>query len=80
MLLRTVRDSALGNGGTRDGGEEAWMEKPSTDEAGNKGLGVEAAHGWQDSNDLFKAGGVEAGTGTSVGVGVGAGKEAVDKL
>ena len=58
------------------------MEKPSMDEAGSKGLEVEAAPGSQDSNDLIKIGGVEAGTGTSVGVGVGAGagKDAVNKL
>ena len=71
-LLRRVRDSALGNG-TRDGGE-AGMENPTVDETGSKGLGVEAAPASQDSNDLIKTGGVEAGTGTSVG----AGMDAVD--
>ena len=28
VLLRKVRDSASGSGGMRDGGGEAWMEKP----------------------------------------------------
>ncbi|KAH9995065.1 hypothetical protein BJV77DRAFT_992319 [Russula vinacea] len=36
-----------------------------TDEAGSKGLEVGAAPASQDSNDLIKTGGVEAGTGTS---------------
>ena len=79
VLLRKVRDSASGSGGTRDGGGEAGTEKPTMDEAGSKGL-VEAVPASQDSNDLIKTGGVDSGTGTSVGVGVGAGKDAVDKI
>ena len=54
-LLRRARDSALGNGGTRDGGGKAWMEKPTTDEAGSRGLEVEAAPESQDSNDSIRA-------------------------
>jgi hypothetical protein len=49
VLLRRARNSALGKGGTRDGGGEAGMEKPTTDEAGSKGLEVEAAPASQDS-------------------------------
>ena len=40
---------------TRDGGGEAWMEKPTTDEAGSRGLEVEAAPESQDSNDSIRA-------------------------
>ena len=79
-LPRRVADSALENGGTRDGGGEAGTEKPTMDEAGGKGSEVEAAPAWQDSNELIKTGGVDAGTGISVGVGAGAGKDAVDKI
>jgi hypothetical protein len=74
-LLRRARDSALGNGGTRDGGGEAWMEKPTVDEAGSKGLEVEAVSVSQDSKDLLRIGGVDAGTGASA-----AGNDAVDKI
>ena len=80
VLLRTVRDSALGNGGTHDGGGEAGTEKPTMDEAGGKGSEVEAAPVSQDSDVLIKTGGVGAGTGTSVVVGAGAGKDAVDEI
>ena len=79
-LPRRVADSALGNGGTRDGGGEAGMEKPTMDEAGGKGSKVEAAPASQDSNELIKTGGVDAGTGTSVRVGASVGKDAVDKI
>jgi hypothetical protein len=75
VLLRTVRDSALGNGGTRGGGGDERTEKPTIDEAGSKGLEVEAISVSQDSNDLFRIGGVDAGTGASV-----AGNDAVDKF
>ena len=78
-LPRRVADSALGNGETRDGGE-AGTEKPTMDEAGGKGSEVEAAPAWQDSNELIKTGGVDAGTGTSVRVGASVGKDAVDKI
>jgi hypothetical protein len=37
VLLKRARDPALGEG-TRDGGGEAGLEKPTTDEAGSKGI------------------------------------------
>jgi hypothetical protein len=63
--------SVLGKGGKRDGGGEEGTEKPTTDEAGSKVLGVEAEPGSQDASDLFRTGGVDAGTGASVSVGAG---------
>jgi len=44
------------------------MEEPTTDEVGGKGFEVAAAPAPQDANDLFRAGGVDAGTGASVSV------------
>jgi hypothetical protein len=79
VLLRRASDSALGNGETQDGGGEV-MEKPTMGETGSKGLKVEAVPASQDSSDLIRTGGVDAGTGTSVGAGVGAGNDAVDKI
>jgi hypothetical protein len=61
-------NSALAEDVTRDGGGEAGMEKPTTDDAGNKGL-EEAAPASIDANDSPRTGGVDAGTGSSVGVG-----------
>ena len=78
VVLRKARDSALGSGGTRDGGGDAGMEKPTMDEAGRKKLEVEDVSASQGSNDLFRIAGVNAGTGASVGVG--AGNDAVDKF
>jgi hypothetical protein len=66
VLLRRARNSALGNGGTLDGGGEAGMEM---DEARSKGLEVEAASASQDFNDSFKTGGVE-----------GVGMDPIDKM
>ena len=54
------------------------MERPTTDEAGGKGLEVEVASASQDANDLFRTGSVDAGTGISVDVG--AGVDAVDEI
>jgi hypothetical protein len=71
VLLRRVRKYVSGKGGTRDGGGEAGMERRTTDGAGSKGLEVEVASASQDVNDVFRIGGVDAGTGAGVGVGVG---------
>jgi len=54
------------------------MEKPTTDEAGIKGLEVVVAPASQDANDLSRTGGVDAGTDTSGGVG--AAVDTVDKF
>ena len=43
MPSRGASNSAFGKGETRDGGEEAGKEGPTTDEAGGKGLESEAA-------------------------------------
>ena len=66
VLLRKPRESELGkgvtgdsgirddgklDGGTWDGGGEAGMEKPMTDDAESKGLGAEAAPVSQDANE-----------------------------
>ena len=42
MIPRQVRDSASGNGGTRDSKGEVGMEKPTVDK-GSKGLDADAA-------------------------------------
>ena len=78
MLLTKVRKSASGTGETRDGGREAGTERRTMDEEESKGLEVEmeATSASQDVNDVFRIGGVDAGTGASVGVG--AGMDAVD--
>ena len=52
------------------------MEKPMTEEAESKGSEAEAAPVSQDANDLFRTGGVDAGTGVVVGAGV----DALDKM
>jgi hypothetical protein len=70
VLLRRARNSAPGKGGRRDGEGEAGMERSTTDEAGGKGLEAEGAPASRDANDLFKTGGVDAGTGASAGTGV----------
>ena len=44
------------------------MEKLATDEAGSKGLEVEAAPASQDVNGLFRMSVSDAGTGANVGV------------
>jgi hypothetical protein len=49
-----------------------------TDEAGGKGLEVEAAPASQDANDELRTGGVDASAGASVGVGVGV--DAIDNI
>ena len=67
MLLRWERDSALGKGGTQDGGE-AWMEEPTTDEVVSKELEAEAVPASQDAKDMLRTGGA------------GRGVDAVDKI
>lgn len=76
MLLKMERGSALGKSGSPNDGEEAGMEKPTSDEAGRgrRRLEAKAVSASEDADDLF---GVVAGTGTSVDVG--AGVDAVDK-
>ena len=63
-------EGILGKGERRIGGGEAGMEKLRTDEAGSKGLGVEAAApASQDFNGLLIMGVSDTGTAASVGVG-----------
>jgi hypothetical protein len=69
--LRKARNSALCDGGTREGGGEEGMEGITTDEVGSKGLGVRAEPGSEEANDLSRVGGVDACTSASTGVGSG---------
>ena len=78
MPSKRARNSAFGKGGTQDGGGEAGTEKPTTDEAGSKGLEVEAASASEDVDDLFRTGGIDSGIGA--GAGVGAGVDVVDRM
>ena len=78
MPSRKARSPAFGKGGRRDGGEEAGMEKPTTDKAGGKGLEAEAASASQGIDDLFGTRGVDSCAGT--GVDVGATVDTVDKI
>ena len=43
MLPKRAGNSAFGEGETRDCGEETGVERPTMDEAGDKGLEAEAA-------------------------------------
>jgi hypothetical protein len=54
------------------------MEKPTTDKAGSGEMGVETVSASQDTNNLFRTGGVDASTGARVSVG--AGMDARDKI
>lgn len=76
MLLRREMESALGEGGTWDGGGETGMERPTTDEGGSKEWEAEAKPSSRDSNELFRTG---DGSGAGASVGLGAGVDAVDK-
>ena len=78
MPSRRARNSAFGKGETRDGGEEAGMEKSTTDEAGGKVLESDAASASQEIDVLSGTRGVDSGTGPSVGVG--AGVDAVHRI
>ena len=78
MPSRRARSSAFGKGETQDGGKKAGKEKPTTDEAGGKGLESEAASASQEIDVSFGARGVDSGTGP--GVSVGAGVDAVDRI
>ena len=77
MPSKRARNSAFGKGGTQDGGGEAGTEKPTTDEAGSKGLQVKAAAS-ENVDDSFRTGGIDSGIGA--GAGVGAGVDVVDRM
>ena len=79
MPLRRVSSSALDKGGTRDGGRETGVEKPTTDDAGSKGLEAQAAPVSRDANDLLRTGGVPVDAGTGGSIGAGADADVVDR-
>jgi hypothetical protein len=70
VLLRRARSSGFTENGTREGGGEAGMEKPTMDIAGGPVLEVEveAIPASEDANDMSGTGGMDAGSGASVGV------------
>ena len=64
--LRRARSSARRTGGTRAGGGEAGIEKPTTEEVGRVDLEVEEspkAGRSKDAQDFLRTGGTDAGTG-----------------
>ena len=66
MPLRRAKSSARRTGGTRAGGGEAGMEKPTTEEVGRVDLEVEEspeAGRSKDAQDFFRTGGADAGAG-----------------
>lgn len=72
-------ERVMGKGGTWDGGVEAGMVKPTAEAAESKGWEARAAPESREVNDLFRTGGLDAGTGASVDVGAGM-DDAVDKI
>ena len=68
--------SARRTGGTGEGGGEAGMEKPTTDEVGSEDLETEpaspAAGRSKDAHDFLRTGGADAGVGADVDAGGGA--------
>lgn len=64
---RAAGGSVSGKGETEDCGR-VGMEG-TTDEAGGKGLEVEAVYASRDADELFRSGGVDADAGTGVDVG-----------
>jgi len=65
--------SARRTGGTGDGGGEAEMEKPTTEEVGSDDLEAEPASPTagrsKDAHDFLRTGGADAGVGVDVGAG-----------
>ena len=68
--------SARRTGGTGEGGGEAGMEKPTTDEVGSEDLEAELASPAvgrsKDAHDFLRTGGADAGAGADVDAGGGA--------
>jgi hypothetical protein len=69
--------SARRTGGTREGGGEAGMEKPTTEEVGSEDLEAEPASPTvgrsKDAHDFLRTGGADAGVGVDSGGGANAG-------
>lgn len=65
--------SARRTGGTSEGGGEAGMEKPTTEEVGSEDLEAEVASPAvgrsKDAHDFFRTGGADAGVGVDVDAG-----------
>jgi len=81
--LRREMSSARRTGGTSEGGGEAGMEKPTTDEVGSEDLEAEPASPVlgrsKDAHDFLRTGGADAGAGADVDEGVGAGAGAAEE-
>ena len=76
---RREMSSARRTGGTGEGGGEAGMEKPTTDEVGSEDLVSPAVGRSKDAHDFLRTGGADAGAGADVDAGGGADAGAVEE-
>lgn len=75
--------SARRTGGTSEGGGEAGMEKPTTEEVGSEDLEAEPASPTvgrsKEAHDFLRTGGVDTGVGVDIEAGAGANAGAAEE-